>query len=86
MDPVLKVKNYLQTEEEFELPTNDQQYESMVDRFATIGLKRTDLDKVLESRRTAFNKAVRKFELAERKKKTEEAKQTKKPRKNSIAK
>ena len=87
-EPVQATTDVVQapTEEEFELPTNDQQYESMVDRFATIGLKRTDLDKVLESRRTAFNKAVRKFELAERKKKTEEAKQTKKPRKNSIAK
>ena len=58
----------------------------MVDRFATIGLKRGDLDKVLESRRTAFNKAVRKFEVAERKRKTEETKLIKKTRKASIAK
>ena len=74
------------TPEEFELPENEQQYESMVDRFATIGLKRGDLDKVLESRRTAFNKAVRKFEVAERKRKTEETKLIKKTRKASIAK
>ena len=37
------------TEEEFELPTNEEQFESMVDRFATIGLKRVDLEKVLET-------------------------------------
>ena len=74
------------SEEEFELPTNEEQYESMVDRFATIGLKRSDLDKVLESRRTAFNKAQREFKVAERKKKAEEAKSTKKPRKNSLVK
>ena len=74
------------TPEEFELPENEQQYESMVDRFATIGLKRGDLDKVLESRRTAFNKAVRKFEVAERKRKTEETKLIKKTRRASIAK
>ena len=82
----MKETNQAPTKEEFELPANEQQYENMVDRFATIGLKRSDLDKVLEPRRTAYNKAVRKFELAERKKKTEEARLNKKPRKNSIPK
>ena len=74
------------TEEEFDLPINEEQYESMVDRFATIGLKRPDVDKVLESRRTAFNKAQREFKIAERKRKSEEAKLNKKPRKNSLTK
>ena len=74
------------TEGDFDLPMNEEQYESMVDRFATIGLKRPDLDKVLESRRTAFNKALREYKVAERKKKADELKANKKPRKNSIAK
>ena len=74
------------TEEEFDLPTNKEHYESMVDRFATIGLKRPDVNKVLESRCTAFNKAHREFKIAERKRKSDEAKLNKKPRKNSLTK
>ena len=70
------------TEADFEIPTSAEEYESMFDRFATIGLSRVDLDKVLESRRTAFNKATREF----RKKKNVETKNAKKPRKNSLVK
>ena len=44
------------TEEDFELPINEEQFESMVYRFASIGLKQMDLEKVLETLRTAFNK------------------------------
>ena len=55
----------------------------MVERFATIGLKRPDLGKVLESRRTAFSRALREFKVTERKKKAEDQKANKKPRKNS---
>ena len=65
---------------------NKEQYESMVDRIATIGLKRPDLDKVLESRHTAFNKALQEFKNDETKKQTEDMKSNNKPRKNSIAK
>ena len=78
------VSVYPPTEEDFDIPTNEEQYESMVDRFATIGLKRPDVDKVLEARGTAFNKAQREFKIAERKKKAEESKANKKPRKNSL--
>ena len=79
-----EVSVYPPTEEDFDIPMNEEQYESMVDRFATIGLKRPDVDKVLEARRTAFNKAQREFKIAERKKKAEESKANKKPRKNSL--
>ena len=54
------------SETDFELPANEEEFESMVDRFASIGLKRSDLEKVLESRRTAYNKALREFKNAEK--------------------
>ena len=34
------------TEEDFDIPMNEVQYKSMVAKFATIGLKRPDVDKV----------------------------------------
>ena len=74
------------TEAEYELPTNEEEFESMVDRFASIGLKRVDLEKVLESRRTAFNRALREFKNMEKKKKADDAKANKKPRNNSLVK
>ena len=48
----------------------------MVERFATIGLKRPG---------TAFSRALRELKVAERKKKAEDQK-AKKPRKKSLAK
>ena len=63
--------SYPPTEEDFDIPMNEKQYESMVNKFAMIGLKRPEVDKVLESRCTAFNKAHREFKIADRKKRAE---------------
>ena len=74
------------TEIDYDIPTTTEEYESMADRFASIGITRSDLDKVLENRRTAFNKASREFNVREKKRRAEEAKANKKPRKNSLIK
>ena len=71
-------------EEEFGIPTSEEEYESMVERMATCGFTRPDLDKILETKRTAFNKATREFRIQGRKKQTEENKAARKTRKNSI--
>ena len=72
-------------EEEFGIPTSEEEYESMVERMATCGFTRPDLDKILETKRTAFNKATREFRIQGKKKQTEENKTARKTRKNSIA-
>jgi hypothetical protein len=72
-------------EEEFGIPTSEEEYESMVERMATCGFTRTDLDKILEAKRTAFNKATREYRIQGKKKQTEENKTARKTRKNSIA-
>ena len=75
------------TESEFDIPTTEMEYESMADKFSTLGITRSDLDKVIENRRTAFNKAVREFNNKEkRKQKAEEAKPPRKQRKTPAAK
>ena len=56
----------------------------MVDRFASIALKRVDLEKVLEARCTAYSKAL--LKNAEKKKKAENVRANRKPRKNSLIK
>ena len=53
----------------------------MVDRFASIALKRVDLEKVLEARHTAYNKAL--LKNVEKKKKAEDVQANRKPRKTS---
>ena len=73
-------------ESDYDIPTTSEEYESMADRFATLGITRSDLDKVLENRRTSFNKATREFLNREKKRKSEEAKTTKKQRKAPAAK
>jgi hypothetical protein len=57
----------------------------MVERMATCGFTRPDLDKILEAKRTAFNKATREYRIQGKKKQTEENKTVRKTRKNSIA-
>ena len=73
-------------EEEFGIPTSEEEYELMVERMATCGFSRADLDKILEAKRTAFNKATREYRIQGKKKQTEENKTIRKTRKNSIAK
>ena len=76
------------TEADFDIPTSDESYERMVERFASIGLAKWEVDKAIENKRTAYNRACREFKKqVEKKKKNEEQKLTKRTvRKNSLTK
>ena len=70
------------TKEQFDIPTTEEAYERMVERLSTVGLARWEVDKAIEAKTTAFNRACR-----EHKKLTvEPKKQTTKTRKNSFKK
>jgi hypothetical protein len=72
------------TEEDFDLPTSEEAYERMVERFASIGLARWEADLAIKNKRTAFSRACREFK---KQKMNEDSKQTKRQgRKNSITK
>ena len=72
-------------EEEFGIPQSEHEFESMVERMATCGFSKSDLEKILETKRTAFNKATREFRNQGNKKQSEDNKSTRKTRKNSVA-
>ena len=74
------------TKKQFNIPTTEEAYERMVDRFATVGMKRWEVDKVIETKTTAFNKACRehKKSITELKKKADINKVGKYTRKNSM--
>ena len=74
------------TKEQFDIPTTKEAYERMVDRFATIGLEKWEVDKVIEAKTTAYNKACRehKKSVTESKRKTDPSKSGKYSRKNSL--
>ena len=74
------------TKEQFDIPTTEEAYERMVDRFATVGMERWEVDKVIEAKTTAFNKACRehKKSITELKKKADYNKVGKHTRKNSV--
>ena len=74
------------TKEQFDIPTTKEAYERMVDRFATIGLEKWEVDKVIEAKTTAYNKACRehKKSVTESKRKSEPSKSGKSTRKNSL--
>ena len=73
-------------ETDFGIPPSETEYESMVERMSTCGFTRTDLNKILEAKRTAFNKATREFRNLEKKKQLEDNKSARKARKDSISK
>ena len=73
------------TEEEFDIPTTEEAYERMVERFASIGLAKWETDKAIEQKRTAYNRACREYKKAvEKKKKTDDPKQKRAGRKTSL--
>jgi hypothetical protein len=74
------------TKEQFDIPTTDESYERMVDRFATVGLQRWEVDKTIEAKNTAYNKACREHKklMTEYKKKRESTKVGKTTRRNSL--
>ena len=74
------------SKEQFDIPTSDESYERMVDRFATVGLQRWEVDKTIEAKTTAYNKACREHKLlmTKYKKRTEINKVGKNTRKNSL--
>ena len=47
------------TEEEFDIPTTKEAYESMLDRFKTVGISKSEADEAIKIRTTAYNKACR---------------------------
>ena len=47
------------TKESFDIPTTDEAYNLMVDRFATIGMTKGEVDDVIKARNTAYNRACR---------------------------
>jgi hypothetical protein len=57
----------------------------MVERMATCGFSRTDRDKILETKKTAFNRATREYRNTEKKKQIEENKTSRKTRKESLS-
>ena len=71
-------------EEEFGIPTSEAEYSSMVDRMATCGFTRIDLDKIIETKKTAFNKATREFRNREKRRQIEDNKTARKTRKESV--
>ena len=75
----------LPTKEQFDIPTTEEAYERMVERLASVGLAKWEVDKAIEAKTTAFNRACREHKklTTELKKKTD-PKQTMKTRKNSL--
>ena len=74
------------TKEQFDIPSTEEAYERMVDRFATVGMERWEVDKVIEAKTTVFNKACREHNksITELKKKADINKVGKYTRKNSM--
>ena len=77
------------TKESFDIPTTSEAYERMVDRLATVGLDKWEVDKAIEAKTTAYNRACREYKkkITEYKKKAEDGnKRGKNSRKNSLPK
>jgi hypothetical protein len=57
-------------ESDFDIPTTKEAYESMIDRFLTVGISKIEADEAITKRTTAFNKACRehKKRMTEKKK------------------
>ena len=57
---------------DFNIPTTDEEYESMIDRFNTVGISRTEADEAIKNRTTAYNRACREYKkmMTEKKKQT----------------
>ena len=85
MEKTLPDKQSAPREEDFGIPTSETEYESMVERMATCGFSRTDLEKILETKKTAFNKATREFRNQEKRKQVEDNKTARKARKDSLS-
>ena len=49
------------TKEDFDIPTTSEAYEMMVDKLASVGLAKWEVDKAIEAKTTAFNRACREF-------------------------
>ena len=73
-------------EEDFGIPTTETEYESMVERMASCGFTKADLTKILETKKTAFNKAEREYRNLTKKQQPKGDKPARKTRKDSIPK
>ena len=75
------------TQAEFDIPTTTSAYESMVERFITVGLSKKEVDETIKARTTAYNRACREHKkLLMEKKKQEGAKAATRIRRGSIKK
>ena len=73
------------TKEQFDIPTTEEAYERMVERLASVGLAKWEVDKAIEAKTTAFNRACREHKkLSTELKKKTDPKQATKSRKNSL--
>ena len=59
------------TENDFDIPTTKEAYESMLDRFKNAGLSQVEADEAIKTRTTSYNRACREY----KKKQTEKKKQ-----------
>ena len=67
-EKVITARQVPPREVDYGIPTTETEYESMVERMATCGFSRTDLDKILETKKTAFNRATREYRNTEKNK------------------
>ena len=58
------------TEEDFDIPTTKEAYESMIDKFKSVGISKGEADEAIKNRTTMYNRACRehKKRMAEKKK------------------
>jgi hypothetical protein len=58
------------TEEDFDIPTTKEAYESMIDKFNSVGISKGEADEAIKNRTTMYNRACRehKKRMAEKKK------------------
>lgn len=82
-EPELKEPN----EADFDIPTSKESYKRMVERFASIGLERWEIDKAIEANQLAFNRACHEHRNAmEKRTKSEEPKIKRAAQRNSLPK
>ena len=67
------------TEEDFDIPTTKEAYESMIDKFKSVGISKGEADEAIKNRTTMYNRACR-----EHKKRMAEKKKQANTRRNSV--
>ena len=72
---------------DFDIPTSEEEFESMIDRFKTVGISRREAEEAIKSRTTTYNRACREYKkMMTEKKKQDGNKQTPRARRGSLKK